>query len=323
MSLFDTSPPNIEDAFFAVEERPVGVASKQELSGFKLESKYRAIVDGERGHVFTIVTGDYRLITNKEAVEIGKLCFREVFGVDADAAMTFFNVVMPSTRSYCHLDFLDARDKGNSRPEWIPFLRITNSYNRTRSLRFDIGFCRWICRNGMIFGKQSIEFRYSHTRRDVQRTIAFQASFGTIEDLRRRFQGWIETLKQVAVESEQVPALLCKALEVSLAADRWEEADALQRLHEFVGHVRGLEARYSGELGRNAYAAFNVITDVASRPPAAIGPQSSIDKLQRRASNWAGEFAGIVNEPGFSLASYLEPVMSQARALPAFGGRQP
>jgi hypothetical protein len=59
------------------------------------------------------------------------------------------------------------------------FLRPSNSYNRTQLLRFE-GFCRWICLNGIIFGRKSIEFSYAHTRRGMDRVDRFVQNIGDI-----------------------------------------------------------------------------------------------------------------------------------------------
>ena len=48
------------------------------------------------------------------------------------------------------------------------FLRTVNSYNKTQAVRLEAGICRWICRNGLIFGKQSIQFRDPHHRTKQQ-----------------------------------------------------------------------------------------------------------------------------------------------------------
>ena len=48
------------------------------------------------------------------------------------------------------------------------FLRTVNSYNRTQAVRLEAGICRSICRNGIIFGKQSIRFRHPHDKTKQQ-----------------------------------------------------------------------------------------------------------------------------------------------------------
>jgi len=156
---------NLKDAFFPVEQRSIFMELPQNNKGkrdLKLISRFEAIVDAERDHVFSVVAEGYRLITNEEAVKLGEKCFCTVFSQSTADSMTIFNIITPKTRSFCHIDFI--YEKGRFEPwqgdQWVPFLRVTNSYNRMKPLRFDLGFCRWICTNGMIFGAKSITFRY-------------------------------------------------------------------------------------------------------------------------------------------------------------------
>jgi hypothetical protein len=78
-----------------------------------------------------------------------------------------------------------------------------------------------------------------------------------------------------------------------------------------------LEGRLSGyfqELGENAYAAFNTMTDIASRPP--LSPRFRRDRptLERRAGAWLRDFRIAASRPGFSVTSHLESLAETAAA---------
>ena len=153
--------PKIEDVLFPVElldicYRKNGRPRQRELFEGKENSPaqkhadgiaipgYRALVDLERNHVFSVVSKDYRLVTNGEAVEMGRQCFKSIFSVATMNSMDLYNIIMPFSRSFCHVDFM-ARTRGIepwAGDTWAPFLRVTNSYNRTKMLGFDLGFCR-------------------------------------------------------------------------------------------------------------------------------------------------------------------------------------
>jgi hypothetical protein len=62
----------------------------------------------------------------------------------------------------------------------------------------------------------------------------------------------------------------------------------------------------ANELGENAYAVFNVITDFASHPPVNRHVQRDRHSLQRLAGRWLGSFPQRYREPGFSLDAYLK-----------------
>ena len=103
-------------------------------------------------------------MSNLRAYELGRRAFALVFGGGATARLKLFNVTMPATRSWVHMDLTAhglelALREGD---DWLPFLRVTNSYNRSRALGFTVGVCRWICTNGMIFGEQSLKLNVTH-----------------------------------------------------------------------------------------------------------------------------------------------------------------
>ena len=141
--------------------------------------RYRAVVPVEAGiggDPFAVVTDRYRLIRNEDVIDLGHEAFGRLFGSHRGARMTVFNVVMAKGRGSFFADFtapaLDCAIPipGATRsvePEGDPtrhtfFLRAVNSYNRTQAVRLEAGICRWICRNGVIFGKQSIQFHDPH-----------------------------------------------------------------------------------------------------------------------------------------------------------------
>jgi hypothetical protein len=308
----------LQDALFAVEERPVGVGLRVGAGAeqvFQLQDRHKAIVDSTSGRVFAIVTRDYRLITNAEAIDLGRECFTRVFGADTGERMEFFNLVRSKSGSFCHIDFTVARTSPAREPEWLAFLRVTNSYNRMRSLQFAVGLCRGICRNGVIFGKRSIEFRAPHVRREVERAMNFHLNFSSMEELRAEFEGWLGVLRRTKVAPEDLFPLTVDALALPLEARNWRGTGARARFAEAVEAVERVGARYRSELGDNAYAAFNLITDLASRPPKGLGSAASVDRLQRHAADWAERFSVEAASGDFVLENHLAPYVERIASL--------
>ena len=66
--------------------------------------RHWAIVSDDRNEIFSIVTEDYQLVSNARAYELGRWAFGLVFGKDAVAGLGLFNVIMPATRSWAHID---------------------------------------------------------------------------------------------------------------------------------------------------------------------------------------------------------------------------
>ena len=188
----------LHDACFPVTLTDVHVGNPSRLA-----KRYRAVVpiDGELdGDPFAIVTDRYRLIRNEDVIDLGHEAFERLFGPHHRARMSVFNVVMANGKGSFLADFT-APDLGCSIP--VPgyrasaadpdgdptrhtfFLRTVNSYNRTQAVRLEAGICRWICRNGMIFGKQSIQFRDPHhkTKHQLMDQIAERAEQLRIDEL--------------------------------------------------------------------------------------------------------------------------------------------
>ena len=161
----------------------------------RLAQRFRAVVALDRDSQddpFAIVTDRYRLIRNEDVIDLGQEAFERVFGPEHRDKMTVYNVMMTKRRGSFIADFTSAGlecsipipSQNGSTPESNPdasrhtlFLRVVNSYNRTQAVRLEIGLCRWICRNGIIFGKQSIRFRDAHhkTKHQLMDQIAQKA----------------------------------------------------------------------------------------------------------------------------------------------------
>ena len=153
--------------------------------------RYRAVVPSHPesgGDPFAIVTNRYQLIRNEDVIELGHEAFERLFGSGRGLRMTVFNVVMAKGRGSFFADFT-APDLDCSIPlpqsverddeyRHVFFLRTVNSYNKTQAVRLEVGICRWVCQNGMIFGKQPIQqFRFPHlmTKQQLMDQIAKRA----------------------------------------------------------------------------------------------------------------------------------------------------
>jgi len=145
---------NLKDVLFPVEMQSIlreAAAEGRPPSPPVPVKDWCAVVDVERGYVFTVVTGNYRLVTNEEALACGKVASTRLFGsVDVERDMKVFNVITPSTRSSCYVDVIHREYRVNlwKKEVYLPYLRVTNSYNKTKALHFDLGFARELCDNG-------------------------------------------------------------------------------------------------------------------------------------------------------------------------------
>ena len=317
---------NLDEILFDVEQRPIYLDSKNEhqrnlFDGssqlrFKRIPEFWAVTNVEDEHVFSVVKPGYKLITNKEAIELGKQCFKSVFGSMNVADMEVFHITYPKSKSFCHMDFT-LKDSGFEPwqgDKWVPFLRVTNSYNRTKPLRFNFGFCRGICTNGIIFGERSITYKYTHTRGDAGKA-EFNTNIGELKKIEAQFTENLHNLQRYHVPEKFMLPIVCRAFGIMASREDLEKPKRLLQLSGFKNHIDQLTKRYFDEMGQNGYAALNVLTDFASRPAAYISPEVMVDQLQKSSGKWAEEFINEIKDDRFRFESYLGDYLGTAQIL--------
>ena len=303
--------------FFPVELRPVYVGPET-AHGLIKAPRHRAVFDLEADSVLSVVTSNYGLVTNAEAFGLAEKIMKRVFQMTSLDDMVCFNVAMPATRSFCHIDLIR---KGQAfqpweKDSWTAFLRVTNSYNRTRLLRYELGFCRWICKNGIIFGKKSIVFSYVHTRQGLELAEKLTANLDSVRKLELELVESLHQLKRYHVPEKEMLPVLCRAFNTKVSDDVREKKRAAQNLVALRNQVHTLTQSYFSELGQNAYAALNVLTDYASRPEGVFFSQAgSIHRLQQRAGSWMEEFIENIEKRQFSFDRYLAAYRKTAAIL--------
>lgn len=303
-----------EEAFFPVEIRPLIMQTR---GGQQQLKRHYAVVDVEQESAFAVVTEDYELVTNRAAYVMAAEVMKKVFKTTDINDMACLNITLPKTRSFCHIDLIHktANFSPWEKDTWTAFLRISNSYNRTRRLRFELGFCRWICLNGMIFGSKSIEFSYAHTRGSLGRSEQFVQQLGDIHKLEDALTGKLHQLRDYPVNKKDMLPLLCRVFGIKVARDVVGKPKRVAALLATRQQIEHLAAAYFDEMGNNAYAALNVLTDYASRPSGSIAPEVSMHGLQQKAGRWLDEFTAAIKVPGFNFEQYLADVRQTAKVI--------
>lgn len=268
-------------------------------------ASHRAIVERGSGKPLGVVGAGYRLVTNEEALGYGRDCAAQLFGATA-TDMEVFNVLAPQTRSFCHIDLVHRAHEVHllEREIYLPFVRVTNSYNTTRALRFDVGYCRKICLNGVIFGNRSIRFAFPHSREGMRGRPNFEAGAHMLEVLRESFIGTAERLMGFPVTNDDALALMFRGLGLPLP-EKSAEGPARDTFLALRDDARERVDRYEESLGSNAYAAFNAMTDFASHVPDVPRFRRSPHSLQAAAGAWAEEFGRFLKADDFGLVAYL------------------
>jgi len=313
---------SIDNLLFPTEEHPIFAHIRSTDGERRVRVPERkAIVNATTGNVIGVVSHDYKLVTNKEALDLGKRCCQDLFEDIKDKEWVVFKADAPSTGSYCHIDLIHKTfvmnffDTPQRKETYVPYVRVTNSYNALRALRFDVGFCRKLCSNGVVFESETISFRYSHTRDAMPANINFEIQKGKLKKMQNDFAAYISTLQNLAISAGDALNLLTAvigipdsaALELEPGSKEQAEFDRLR------AHVSGLVSDYRADLGDNAFSLFNAITDLASNPPQNRFLRKDVNAMQRAAGYWIRDFTGKCVAPGFAVPTYIA-ALRQTRA---------
>ncbi len=182
--------------------------------------------------------------------------------------------------------------------------RSARSYNGLRALAFDIGFLRKVCKNGLILPETIIHFKFTHMRRDME-TISFDVSDERLAKLKTSFGSYLDALRVCPVRSDQFAAFARGVLSIRVPEKLEQKSREAADWESLTAHLAALCERYALELGENAYAVLNVITEFASRPPASRYVQRERHSLQRLAGSWLSAFSHRCRHPSFDLTAYL------------------
>lgn len=274
-----------------------------------------AVVDTRSHRVLSVVSSNYRLISHSQALDWAYKCARAAFPNTSPSEWGVALVDAPASGSTCFLDLqhnsaqlefsgVPAADKPDL---YGPFVRVVNSYNHTRVLSFEIGYYRKVCSNGLIARDTVIRFRMNHLRRDIADDVEFEIASEKLDAHRAAFQGFLARLQAHPVPVTSMGALACAALGFEAPAgsngaakpeSRPREEARMAAWHALEALVEDSCARHARELGANAYALLNAITDVATRPPVNLLVRRDRHSLQRRAGAWLGAFVAGVGGSG-------------------------
>lgn len=273
---------------------------------------YKAVVNLENEEIFSVVSNDYDLIPNRTAFIEGKRLFRKLTGIEEDGLRPF-KVVSSKRRTFCHVDFVNQ----NYNPikfkqdTWLPFLRVTNSYNKTYLLRYQIGFVRALCSNGLIFDEESIVLKKAHIKSNGDFEVDAEIRADRFRELKNSFINSMDGLFKYNVPRKHVLSLAYKILSLKFQVTNSIENirnKALEQQKAFETKVDELTNQYYEELEPTAYAVLNVLTDLISHENYDVIPNYSGREsgLQKKTYEWARSFPDEINRKDFSWSQYLQ-----------------
>lgn len=303
---------NVKDALFPVGFADVfidGITDGESFQPVKIPvDKYQAIINQDNGDVICVVTKDYKLITNEQALDLGKECYKRIFNIGDTKDFEVFNVITSSTKTICYIDVIQKGYEVNiwKKEVYLPYIRITNSYNKTRALSFALGFCRKLCDNGVIFEKEAIKFTFYHTKQIIKENIKFEILPDKLEKLKRKFIEYSNKLSACPVPDEKAIPLMCKVLGIKFNLEKQgkEFEKEKKRRDEFKARADSLLKNYYGQSGANVYAVFNACTDYATHSKSG-NVNFFADGIKKKIGNWVESFSEERKKDDFSLENYI------------------
>jgi hypothetical protein len=220
---------------------------------FKAEKKYfspikRFTVEGFPGTSIDPIhydpkERDWKFRTYKEAVFAGLLWTRKLFNspltelrinkFEYGRKKQWFNVQIVKTGNSIMID----GEKYN------PFINISYSYNTVNSIKFEIGFYRSACENGVVNGYKELT-KLKITPENLF-NIPFWLNPCLILFLSSRYENQIKILKRTSITGEDIKIFLNQKFK------SWKISDKIIE-------------RYTHEMGMNGFSLLNILTDSAS-----------------------------------------------------------
>jgi hypothetical protein len=293
---------NINEQLFPVWQQPVYLENQSKpIPGFK------AIAGNPNAGsqtVFSIVSDNYQLVSNKEALEMGKQIHAKLFPNAQENSFEVFNVIAPASKSFCHIDIIDKNYTLNiwKQEVYVPFVRIHNSYNRSRSLQFDIGFCRKLCDNGMIYEQQAVKLKFAHTKQSISLEGLDKINVEHLKKLERDFIAKTTKSTEIKLPKEYFVPLAAKTLNRNFniqEKDPVKKRIVAEKIELFTNSIHEYSDRYihKDQMGETAYAFYNVITHFASNNENLQA--SAKNGLQTKCGMWINQVGELVEKQGF------------------------
>jgi len=158
----------------------------------------------------------------------------------------------------------------------------------------------------LILSESVIRFKFIHLQSEIGKAIRFEIAHDKLAKLKTSFREYLGVLWNYPVSRVQFEPLVFAILLLRKPKHAMSRSREAADWDALVKHLVAMCDRYVGELGENAYAAFNVITEFASHPPKNRCVYRERHSFERLAGTWVNEFCCVCREPGFDLGEYIE-----------------
>jgi hypothetical protein len=271
-------------------------------------NNHRAVVNQSNGEIISIVGKNYKLISNEKAIEMGKQIFTQLYPEIKTDDLIPYKVVAPISKASAHIDLIhkDVNFSVWEQETWLPFLRTTNSYNRSYALAFEIGFARKLCSNGVLFNKKTMKLKYLHSKSNRIELLNDTAQIKATSNL---FIEQCKSLRKYDLPKQLMIPLVFQILNINLELPEVRQmTKKVNYLHNLIEVVKVLTDRYFTELGSNAYSAFNVMTELVSHQDEyknLTGFYFNVRSFYTKPADWMDDFSNKISTNSVVIAEYL------------------
>lgn len=303
----------LEDKFFfPVEKRNLYWQSGDLSKGLKISPvrpRFWAIVDLEKEWVFSTVTDDYVLITNKQAYDFGIEICKYLFHVENNEDLKCIRATLSWNRASCRIDLCRFVDfyQPLLNEGWYSFLSIENSYNKTKCLEYNLGFYNREQDYG--FGLYGVGFKAKRPHSSSMKAIrkSFYKEIDekkyNIEWIEESFYKKIQQLKGISISKENMLAMFCRVFEIN-SKNIKKNGETYRAAKEIKKLVDKSSIEFTRKHGQNAYALLNIFANFQYRyyyPKlgySLFGPNVILGK-------WVDDLLSASGKENFSLVDYI------------------
>lgn len=273
-----------------------------------LTRNHKAVVNQTSGEIISVVGSKYKLVSNEQAIEMGKQIFTQLYPNVKSDELIPYKIFAPLSKVYAQIDLIhkDVNFSVWEQETWLPYLRTTNSYNLSYALSFEIGFVRKLCSNGVLFNKRTMKLKYRHSKANNLEILNDKSQIKATSDI---FIKQCNRLRKYEIPKELMIPLVFQTLNINLDLPDKRQIDRkLKYLNNLIEVIKALTTRYFGELGSNAYAAFNVMTELVShqdRYKNLTGFNYNIHSFYSKPTDWMDDFSKKCPADRFIFKNYL------------------
>jgi hypothetical protein len=294
--------------------REVKVFAEARAGPPRRASAYKALVNGDTGHVISVVSSSYQVLHNTAALRLARHGCTMGFPDTVRRAWQVTRIEAPRSGGHCAVDLSYRRPGKQLHYEWIfgtgvreryePFLRFRNGYNGRTPFSLHFGLMRLVCLNGWIEGRAFRIAKVSHDTKDIEDVVRQEIEKVNFDELASSLRHMLNDAWDFVVPREYFPTIIRSVLKIQRPKDKVGNRSDWSALRQAIGKKAD---NYADEFGTTAYALWNAMSDLASSPPVGYPLiRRSRHSLQQLASRWLSDFWGRIQDIDFNIDSYVK-----------------